>query len=185
MSWGISTVVLSSHELFEATPPVYFKCLPLLGVQCHIELSWLTLPKSYQGIGLPNFALHSLASKLQLIQCIWGFDDAASCSMMMGYESFLMDIEMYSNYLGCNYNQYSGLPTNNTWFKNVWHLLHDFSVEATFGEEFQLHQIREGDCSLMDLFFRHYSGSDLVTLNVFRQHKKVIHIFCIVLAMSA
>jgi hypothetical protein len=136
MSWGISTVVLSSHKLFEAIQPVCFKCLPLLDVQCHIELPWRTLPKSYQGFGLPNFALHSFASKLQLTQCIWGFDDAASRSMMMGYESFLMDIGMYGNSLGYNYNQYSRLAMDNTWFKNVWELLRDFSVEATFGEEF-------------------------------------------------
>jgi hypothetical protein len=117
MSSGISMVGLSSHKLFEATHPVYFKCLPLLGVQRHIELPWHMLPESYQGIGMTNFALHSLASKLQLIQCIWGFDDAASCSMLMGYESFLMEIGMYGNTLAYDYTRFSGLATNNTWFK--------------------------------------------------------------------
>ena len=76
------------------------------------------LPESYQGIGLPNFTLHSLASKLQLIQCIWGFNDAASRPMLMGYESFLMDIRMYGITLGYNYNWYSGLAMDNTWFNN-------------------------------------------------------------------
>jgi hypothetical protein len=33
MSWGLSTVVLLSRELFEATQPVYYKYLPLLGIQ--------------------------------------------------------------------------------------------------------------------------------------------------------
>ena len=132
MSWGISTVVLSSHKLFEATRPVYFKCLPLLCVQPHIELPWRTLPKSYQGIGMPNFALHSLASKLQLIQCIWGFNDATSCSMLMGYESFLMEIGMYGHTLAYDYTRFSELATNNTWFKNVWELMYDFRVKAAF-----------------------------------------------------
>jgi hypothetical protein len=94
MAWGLSTVVLSSRELYLATKPVYFKCLPLLGVQRHIELPWRTLPELLQGIGLPNLALHSLASKLQLLQCIWVFRDATSLSLLMGYESFLMDIGM-------------------------------------------------------------------------------------------
>jgi hypothetical protein len=54
--------------------------------------------------------------------------------MMMGYESFLMDIGMYDNSQGHDYKQYSGLAVDYTWFKNVWGLLHDFRVEATFGE---------------------------------------------------
>jgi hypothetical protein len=61
--------------------------------------------------------------------------------MLMGYEHILMDIGMYGNTLGYNYDWYSGLTTDNTWFKNVWELLHDFNVGATFGENFQLHPI--------------------------------------------
>jgi hypothetical protein len=134
MSWGLSTVVLSSHKLFEATRLVYYKCFPLLGVQRHIKLPWRMLPEAYQGIGLPNFALLSLASKLQLILCIWGFNDTASCFLSMGYESLLMDMRMYGNSLGYSNNWYLALATNNTWFKNVWELIHDFDIEALFGE---------------------------------------------------
>jgi hypothetical protein len=101
--------------------------------------------------------------------------------MLMGYKSFLMDIGMYGNILGYNYNRYLGLRMDNTWFKNVWELLHDFNVGATFGEEFQLHPIQEEDQSLMELFSHHYIGSNLASLNVFRQHEKVIHVSCIVL----
>jgi hypothetical protein len=64
MTWGLTTVVLSAREFFAATRPVYFKCLPLLGLQSHIKLLWRTLPEAYQGISLPNFALHDLAAKL-------------------------------------------------------------------------------------------------------------------------
>jgi hypothetical protein len=122
MLWGLSTALLSSRELFKATRSVYFKCLPLLAVQRHIELPWCTLPEAYQGVGFPNFALLSLSLKLQLIQCIWGFNDAASVSLFMGYESFLMDLGMYGNLLSCNYQRFSGLVTDNTWFKNIWEL---------------------------------------------------------------
>jgi hypothetical protein len=180
MCWGLSTVVLLSHELYKATRLVYYKCLPLLGVQQHIKLPWRMLPEAYQGIGLPNFTLHSLASKLQLIQCIWGFNNAGSCSLLMGYELLPMDIGMYRNSLGYSYNWYLVLATNNTWFKNVWELLHDFDVKVTFGEDYQLHPIHEGDYFLIDLFSRHYSGADLASLNVFCQHKHVIHVSCIV-----
>ena len=108
MTWGLATVVLSAQELFAATRPVYFKCLPLLGVQSHIKLPWRTLPEAYQGIGQPNFGLHALAAKLQFIQCNWGFTDAASKGLSMGYESFLMNVGMYSNTLDLDYKSYSG-----------------------------------------------------------------------------
>jgi hypothetical protein len=142
------------------------------------------LPEASQGIRLPYFSLHSLASKLQLIQCIRGFNDAASRALSRGYELLLLDIGMYGNSLGFSYNWYSVIATNNTWFKNVWELLHDFNVTATFREDYQLHSTWEGDYSLMDLFSCHYSGADLASLNVFRQHKHVIHISFIVFCGS-
>jgi hypothetical protein len=119
MIWGLATVVLLAQELFATTRPMYFKCLPLLNVQSHIELPWRTLPEAYQGIGLPNFALHSLAAKLQLIQCNWGFNDTASKGLFMGYKSFFMNVEMYSNTLDLDYKSYSGLAVDGTWFKNL------------------------------------------------------------------
>ncbi len=119
MAWGLSTAVLTSKEFFLATKPIYFKCHPLLGIQRHIELPWRTLPESFQGIGLPNLAIHSLTSKLQLLQCTWGFKDATSLSLLMGYESFLMDIGMYGNLFDLDYSQFSLLATSRTWFKNV------------------------------------------------------------------
>jgi hypothetical protein len=182
MSWGIATVVLSPQELYLVTKPVYYKCLPFLGVQRHIELPWRTLPECYQGIGLPNFALISLSAKLQLIQGIWGFKDAASKSLRMGYESFLMDIGMYGNVLALNYNDFSVLATDHTWFKNLWELLRTFDVDATFGEGVQLLPVRTGDKALMSEFSKYYNGRDLQDLNIYRQYKKVIHLSCIVLS---
>jgi hypothetical protein len=182
MSWGIATVVLSPQELYLVTKPVYYKCLPFLGVQCHIELPWRTLPECYQGIGLPNFSLISLSAKLQLIQCIWEFKDAASKSLRMGYESFLMDIGMYGNVLALNYNKFLVLATDHTWFKNLWELLRTLEVDATFGEGVQLLPVWTGDKSLMSEFSKYYSGRDLQDLNIYRQFKKVIHLSCIVLS---
>jgi hypothetical protein len=107
MSWGLSTVVLSSKELYPETKPVYFLCLPLLGVQRHIELPWHTLPQAFQEIRLPNFALLSLAAKLQLIQCMWGFHNAASMSLAMGYKSFMMELGFYKNPFCYHYHLFS------------------------------------------------------------------------------
>ncbi len=114
MLWGIATVVLSQHKLYKATWPVFFWCLPLVGVQQRIKLPWQTLPEMHQGIGLPNFALISLAAKLQYIQCNWGFNEASSRSLTMGYESFLMEIGLYRNPLGHNYTRFSALAMDGT-----------------------------------------------------------------------
>jgi hypothetical protein len=99
----------------------------------------------------------------------------------MGYELFLMDVGLYRNTLGYEYKCFAVLATDNTWFKNVWELLHDFNAHASFDEKYQLHPIRDGDHSLMELFSRHYGGPNLASLNVFRQHKNIVHVSCIVL----
>jgi hypothetical protein len=154
---------------------VYYRCLPLLGIQRHIELPWQTLPKAYHGTGLPNFALLSLASKFQLIQCIWGFKDVASIALWMGYETFIMDIGMYGNPFSLNYELYSILATNETWFKNVWELLQKFKTIATFSADNHIHPVRVGDQSLMQECSRFYGRRDLQALNIYPQYKKSIH----------
>jgi hypothetical protein len=73
--WGITTVVMSPLKLLEQFQRVYFRCLPSLNVNQHINLPWRLIPERYQGLGLPNYALISLASKLSLIQRGWGFND--------------------------------------------------------------------------------------------------------------
>jgi hypothetical protein len=88
---------------------------------------------------------------------------------------------MYGNPFDLDYSQLSLLATSGTWFKNVWELLADFNVSAMLGDKFHLHPVRLGDSLLMFEFSKHYSGQDLATLNVVHQHKKVIHLSCIVL----
>ena len=59
-------------------------------------------------------------------------------SLWMGYESYVMEIRMYGDLLSLNYDDFSGLAANNTWNKNLWELLQEFEVRATFGTEMQL-----------------------------------------------
>ena len=70
----------------------------------------------------------------------------------MGYESFLMDIEMYGNVFALKYNDFSVLATDHTWFKNLWELLQTFEVKATFSKSKQLLPVRKGDKSLLSEF---------------------------------
>ncbi len=89
---------------------------------------------------------------------------------------------MYGNVLTLDYDYFSVLATNGTWFKNVWELLHEFNTSATFGTKMQIQPVQEGVKSLMTKFSKYYSGRDLQVLNIYRQYKKVIHLSCIVLS---
>ena len=69
---------------------------------------------------------------------------------------------MYGNPLALDYNRFSPLATNGTWFKNVWELLHEYKTHATFGKEMQLLPVRVGDKSIMEeLFSKYYSGQEV------------------------
>jgi hypothetical protein len=67
MMWDLATVVLSPHNFLEQFQRVYFKCLLLLNVNCHIYLPRRLIPERYQGLGMANYALVSLASKLSSV----------------------------------------------------------------------------------------------------------------------
>ncbi len=88
---------------------------------------------------------------------------------------------MYGNPFDLNYTQFSFLATSGTWFKNVWELLTDFNVSGTLGNDSHLQLACLGNSLLMFEFSKHYSSPDVSALNVVRQHKKVIHLSCIVL----
>jgi hypothetical protein len=145
MMWGIATIVMSPKRLMDLFQWVYFRCLPLLNVNCHIDLPWRTIPEQYQGLGMANYTLVSLSSKLSFIQINWGFDVAHLKAMMMGYESFMIEVGLYGNTMDYNFKRYSMLATNNTWFKNVWELVLYFNVSLNFNEDFQLKPIRRGN----------------------------------------
>jgi hypothetical protein len=70
-------------------------------------------------LACPTLPSILLQQKLQLIQCNWGFNDTASKGLFMGYKSFFMNVEMYSNTLDLDYKSYSGLAVDGTWFKNI------------------------------------------------------------------
>jgi hypothetical protein len=81
------------------------------------------------------------------------------------------------------YKTHSMLATNNTWFKNVWELSHYFNIWLNFNGDLHLKPVRNGDKSLMSEFLQcgEFSHADIVSLNIIRMHKKVIHTSDIVL----
>ncbi len=154
MMWGVATVVMSPLKLLEQFQRVYFRCLPSLNVNRHINLPWRLIPERYQGLGLPNYALISLASKLSLIQRGWGFNDVNARAIMIGYKSFMMEVGLYRNTMNHDYKTHLILVTNNTWYKNVWKLVHYFKIRLVFHTDCQLKPVRKEDKLLMSEFMR-------------------------------
>ncbi len=182
MMWGIATVVMSPLKLLEQFQRVYFRCLPSLNVNRHINLPWRLIQERYLGLGLPNYALISLASKLSLIQCGGGFNNADARAIMIGYKSIMMEVGLHGNTMDHDYKTHLILVTNNTWYKNVWELVHYFKIRLVFHPDYQLKPVRKGDKSLMSEFMRiRYRRDDLLLLNIMRMHKKVIHLLDIVM----
>jgi hypothetical protein len=97
MTWGIATVVMPPQKLLAQIQWVYFRCLPSLNVNCHIELPWHLIPERCQGLSMANFALVSLSSKLTFLQQTWGFANIDSRAPMMRYESFMVKVGLYGN----------------------------------------------------------------------------------------
>jgi hypothetical protein len=79
-------------QTLERFQGVYFKCLPLFNINCHIDLLWTLLPKRYQGLGMASCALVSLASKLSFLQCNWDFSATHLTAMMIGYKLFMVEV---------------------------------------------------------------------------------------------
>ncbi len=161
---------------------LYFRCLPSLNVNRHIDIPWQLIPERYQGLGLPNYALISLASKFSLIQCSWGFNNVHARAIMIRYESFMMEAGLYGNTMDHDYKTQSILVTNNTWYKNIWELVHYFKIRLVFRTDYQLKPVRKGDKLLMSKFMRiGYRRDKLLLLNIMRMHKKVVHLLDIVM----
>ena len=80
-----------------------------------------------------------------------------------------------------DYKAYSILATNGTWYKNVWELVHYFKISLEFQSKYHLGPVRRGDKSLIFEFVRAgYTKAYLLSLNIVRMHKMVIHLSDIV-----
>ncbi len=90
----------------------------------------------------------------------------------------MIEVGLYGNTMDYNYKRHSMLATNNTWFKNVRELVSYFNVSLNFDEDYQFKPIRWGNKSLMSKFLHYmeFGIADVVSLNIMRMHKKVIHV---------
>ncbi len=97
MSYGLTTVIIPPKKLDALMGELYYKALPMLGINRCIARDWRLLSERYQGLGPPNFTTDCLASKLQYIQSKWGFASAAGTLTLHTYEAFLVEVRVYGN----------------------------------------------------------------------------------------
>ena len=178
VSYGLVTVCMPPRKLDSSFQRVYAKALPFLGVNCKIKREWRTLPEMYQGLGLPNFPLITLASKISFLMGSWGFyGQAHSDALAMAYENFLIEVGLYGSPLQHSYKDFGHLATDSTWFQNFWCLIDQFEAEISIRDIDIMLGVRENDWSLMSEFFRiGYRRDDLRALNVVRCFRNLIHL---------
>jgi hypothetical protein len=152
MMWGIVNIVMSPHRLLKQFQRVYFRCLPLLNVNCHIDLLRRLILEQYQGLGMANYALVSLATKLSFLQFNRGFKGPHSNTLMMAYKSVMIEVGLYGNTMDYDYKTHSMLATSNTWFKNMWELVWYFNIWLHVNAAFQFKAVHWGDISLISEF---------------------------------
>jgi hypothetical protein len=133
-------------------------------VNRHIDPPWRLLQEQYQGLGMTNYALVSLISKLSFLQSNWGFKASHSNPLMMAYKSFMIEVGLYGNTMDYDYKTHSMLATSNTWIKHIRYFVWYFNIRLDVNAAFQLKVVRWGDISLMSEFMR---SGDLVDLILF------------------
>jgi hypothetical protein len=103
---------------------------------------------------VPRIGIAKLCSHFTCIQTLldsaWlGFDDVNARAIMIGYESFMMEVGLYGNTMDHEYKTHLILVTNNTWYKNVWELEHYFKIRLVVYKDYQLKPVIKGDKLLM------------------------------------
>ena len=78
---------------------LYFKILPLLGVNCYI------VTKGFQGLGLPNVVVLCFVANVSFMECHFGSDNTAGTTMIHDYEAMLMEVGLYGNILHLDYKK--------------------------------------------------------------------------------
>ena len=179
ISWGLVTTVLPPATIEKKVQALYFKSLPLMGINGNIKKEWQSLPTMYQGLGLPCFPLVALAKKISFLQENWGNTGVAqSDALSLAYDDFIMEVGLYGNPLSWEYINYGQLATQATWFSNLWQLCHTYQATVSINKSGrQITPICKNNRSIMSEFYCiGFCGNQLVGLNTVQKYKHFIHV---------
>jgi hypothetical protein len=183
ISWGLVTTVLLPATIEKKVQALYFKSLPLMGINGNRKKEWQSLPTMYQALGLPCFPLLALAKKKSFLKENWGSSGVAqSDAPSLAYDDFLMEVGLCGNPFSWENTNYGQLAMLATWFSNLWQLGHTFMASVRINEGGrQITPIRKNDKSIVRIFCIGFRGNQLVALNTVWKYKHFIHVSDMVL----
>ena len=173
--YGLITLMASKQDIDNHLPKWYFKCLPHLGVHRSITLQWRTLPRRFQGLGLPVFSLEKLADCLRLLQQHWGTEGTLGKALKCSFELVQLETGLAGNFLTRNYTRLHSLASH-SWLKLLWELVHHYRVKIVFPEDVSVPPLRERDKVLMEEIINILPPSQWVSFNRVRKFHKVYFI---------
>jgi hypothetical protein len=156
ISWGLVTTILPQATLEMKVQALYYKALPLMGINGNLKKEWRSLPTMYQGLGLPSFPLVTLSKKISFLQGNWGSPGVAqSDALSLVYDDFLIEVGLYGNPLSWIFTNYGCLATLATWISNLWQLCHTFMATVSINNCCRhITPICKNNKSLISKFYR-------------------------------
>ena len=112
-------MVLTPKALQKYYQDLYYKILPLMGMNRSIDKEWRTLPERYQELDLQDSKVHALSRKTLCLQKKW--DGNYSTSKITGatYEAFMVEVGMYGNIFSRLWQKFKILAIKHTWYYNL------------------------------------------------------------------
>ena len=98
-------------------------------------------------------------------------------TMQQAFEAFAIEVGLYGNILTQDYDKYSRLSTDGTWFKNFWETASHLKIDIVLRDDNYIQPVRERDDPITEaLVEAGYSGPDLELLGTVRKHKCLLHL---------
>ena len=170
--YGLIGVMATRQYIDRHLPRWYYDCLPNLGINRHIALQWRTLPRQFQGLGLPLFSLEKLADCLRLLQRHWGSNSTLGNALKCSFELVQLETGLAGNFLNRNYSRLNTLATH-SWFKLLWELIHYYKVSVEFPDDVSIPKLREWDRVLMEIIITILPPSQWTAFNRVRKFHKI------------
>ena len=144
---GIVLVILLPLAIKKVVQSLYFKILPLLGVNRHIIKEWQMMPVRYQGLGMPNFVVLSFLLKF-FPQGFWGFEDTVNSMLLQAHEAFLVELGLGGNISTRDCNKLGCLEIDGTWSINFWEYTHLLRILVVIHTKYHLKNVGRTSCQL-------------------------------------
>ena len=177
--YGLLVLMNSPTEVDDAFGSWYYTLLPALGVNRNIAREWRTLPKRYQGLGLPQMSLEKLALSLQYLQRHWGRSTPTGKMLRSVFELVQIEVGLSGNFLKRDFRVFGRLATH-TWYKVLWEYCHIYDVTIEL-PEVEVPPVRQRDKVIMEEIVKLVPSTQWESINRARKFYKVYFLSQLVL----